>query len=65
VLEGSNDAILLVSASTFLYIWCTYVGNRTSMHQLMNTGTLFSAAQLYTQRESIQSKFTCNSFSNE
>jgi hypothetical protein len=31
----------------------------------MNTGTLFSAAQLYTQRESIQSKFTCNSFSNE
>ncbi len=48
MLEGSNDAILLVSASTFLYIWCTYVGNRISMHELMNTGTLFSAAQPYT-----------------
>jgi hypothetical protein len=45
VLEGSNDMILMVRASTFLYI-CKGLGfmSRILMHELMNTGTLFSAA---------------------
>ncbi len=69
VLEGSNDVILMVSASTFLYI-CKGLGfmlgfmSRILMHELMNTGTLFSAAETLHSKESIQSKFTCNSFSN-
>jgi hypothetical protein len=65
VLEGSNDVILMVRASTFLYI-CKGLGfmSRILMHELMNTVTLFSAAETLHSKESIQSKFTCNSFSN-
>lgn len=65
MLEGSNDVILMVRASTFLYI-CKGLGfmSRILMHELMNTVTLFSAAETLHSKESIQSKFTCNSFSN-